>query len=635
MKEYKILLEMQKQEYVTAKQLSERLLVSEKTIRNSIQNMKSELERNGAQILSKSKIGYELIVFDYDAFSSFMKNCCYCEEDSSSPDRVNYILECFLLNSNKYIKLDDLAYELHVSKSCINRDIRDVKKILNDYGLNLESKPYYGLHIYGNEYNLRRCIVQYFSQLEEQSKGVSITDQSVLENIVSCTKDVLERSEYTINEFQFHSLVMHLFIAIMRIKKGNYVLIDNDKLAELKNFEEYQVAREIKKNLSDKLQIDIPDVEISYITIHLAAKRTIHNSEIQADNKIVVENRIQRVVDEILQHIYAVYNIDLRHDFELNISLMTHFVVMDIRLRYDLKMRNPLINSIKQNYQLAFIISQSCNEVIKKYYGKYLDDDELGYITLHLELAMERTGRGKKKSNVLIVCSTGQGTAQLLKYEYSKKFKEYINKIYTLDPTNLEKFNFDLVDYIFSTIEVDVPTNKPVILVNPILEKRDVEKITSFMMKESKTDCFFNEKLFFIDLKGSNPESVIKEMVSRIKEVMPLPDDFEDLILKRENLGMTSFQTGVAFPHPFIPCVDHTFVAIGILQKPVVWKENTIELVYLFALTKNVKKEDGIDDLYRLTGNLLSDRDRIKTIVQKKSFEIFKKNIFEIEMIGD
>ena len=244
-------------------------------------------------------------------------------------------------------------------------------------------------------------------------------------------------------------------------------------------------------------------------------------------------------------------------------------------------------------------------------------------------------GKGGEKKNILIICSTGSGTSRLLKYEYEKKFRHYVQDIYTADPSQLPYFDFDRVDYIFSTIQIEIPVSKQVILINPILERNDIENVPHIMMEKSKIRSFSRKELFFEHIQGETPEAVIEEMAEKIAEAESLPEDFKALILEREKLGVTSFTTGVAFPHPSRPCTEHTFVAVGILDRKILWKSNRVRMVYLFSLTRGKSKKEQLLGLYQLTGELLSDEDRIQDIVEKRSYENFIHHILEIEMAGE
>ncbi len=76
-------------------------------------------------------------------------------------ERIFYIIRRLLVNVG-YIKLDDLAEEMFVSRSTLNVDMPEVKRILYSYQLSLISKANYGITIKGHELNKRTCIEEYF-----------------------------------------------------------------------------------------------------------------------------------------------------------------------------------------------------------------------------------------------------------------------------------------------------------------------------------------------------------------------------------------------------------------------------------------------------------------------------------------
>ena len=636
MKELEVLLALQEHEYITAKQLAVQVQVSEKTVRNIIQSLRMELEEYGAHIESKPKLGYELKVTDEEKFLSFVHQMQNQNKEGLQPteERVLFILKVFLEHSSEYVKLDELAEMMHVSKSCVNRDIREVKQLLEASQLKLEARPYYGLRIIGEEHALRACIAQYWMRRSGESDEVVRFHHGMFQKLLDCTRKVLRKWNFQINELQVQNLAVHLFIAVIRIENGNCIPAESSLYEELTALKEYEIAQELRGCVQEALGLNIPYQETYYITIHLATKKNMAGDPAE-QKSIVISEQVQKVVDRIVDHVDQIYSLNLKEDIDLVMALYFHFVTLDFRLRYALRTVNPIMENIKQKYQMAFLIAQSCNEVIREFYPQSLNEDELAYIALYFELAMERQRKGGEKKNILIICSTGSGTSRLLKYEYEKKFRHYVQDIYTADPSQLPYFDFDRVDYIFSTIQIEIPVSKPVILINPILERNDIENVTHIMMEKSKIRSFFRKELFFEHIQGETPEAVIEEMAEKIAEAESLPEDFKALILEREKLGVTSFTTGVAFPHPSRPCTEHTFVAVGILDRKILWKSNRVRMVYLFSLTRGKSKKEQLPGLYQLTGELLSDEDRIQDIVEKRSYENFIHHILEIEMAGE
>ncbi len=636
MKELDILLALREGGYITAGQLAAQVQVSEKTVRNIIQSLRTEIEGYGAHIGSKPKRGYELKIIDEEKFLSFVRKLQDQKKAGlqSTEERVLFILRVFLEHSDEYVKVDDLAEMMHVSRSCVNRDIREVKKILEAGRLKLEARPHYGLRIIGEEHALRACIVRYWVQGSSGSDEAIRFNHVMFQKLMDCTKAVLAGWDFQINELQLQNLVVHLFVAVIRVENGNFIAAKSSLYEELVGLKEYEIAQELRISIGEALGLTIPEQEAYYITIHLAARKNMAGISSE-HNSIVISEQVQQVVDRIIDHVDQIYSLDLKEDIDLVMALSLHFVTLDLRLRYALRTVNPIMENIKQRYQIAFLIAQSCNEVIREFYPQPLDEDELSYIALYFELAMERQRKGGEKKNILIICSTGSGTSRLLKYEYEKKFRHHVQNIYTADPSQLPDFDLDKVDYIFSTIKIDVPVSKPVILIDPIPGRHDIENVTHLISEKSEIRSFFRKELFFDHIHGETPEDVIKEITEKIAKVEPIPEDFQKLVLEREKLGVTSFTTGVAFPHPSRPCTEHTFVAVGLLDKKVLWRSDRVRMVYLFSLAKGRNKDEHLPGLYRLTGELLSDEGRIRDIVEKRSYENFIDHLLEIEMAGE
>ena len=101
MKEKKLselLIRLKNEEYLTAKSLSEKLGVSEKTIRNWIKELNSSLEGNGGHIESKHGYGYFLVEEDSAQIQAMIHKLTREENflPITSENRVMYLLDYLL-----------------------------------------------------------------------------------------------------------------------------------------------------------------------------------------------------------------------------------------------------------------------------------------------------------------------------------------------------------------------------------------------------------------------------------------------------------------------------------------------------------------------------------------------------------
>ena len=107
-----------------------------------------------------------------------------------------------LLNSNDYVKSEDLAEKMFISRAQISKDIKNVKEKLKPYDLKIISKPYHGMKIEGTELNIRKYITNENLNAEKINDfhfGLSNTISNSLFNVNDIVTNILSESNYTIS----------------------------------------------------------------------------------------------------------------------------------------------------------------------------------------------------------------------------------------------------------------------------------------------------------------------------------------------------------------------------------------------------------------------------------------------------
>lgn len=240
--------------------------------------------------------------------------------------------------------------------------------------------------------------------------------------------EAMECKNYKIYDVGFQNLIVHIHIAIKRIQENHYVPMENVKLDNYVDELELEIANIYADRISKRFYVDFPKSEIEYIAIHLSGKKIIDLCK-EENGNLVIDQEINDIVNEMLEVVYDGFKIDFKNDLELIMLLGQHLVPLRVRINFDMKMKNPLLKDIKERYSLAYAMAAQSSTVINQRYDKELDDDEIGYIALILALALERQSTSIAKKNILLVCSSGKGSAQLLAYKLKDIFSEYINNV--------------------------------------------------------------------------------------------------------------------------------------------------------------------------------------------------------------
>lgn len=104
-------------------------------------------------------------------------------------------------------------------------------------------------------------------------------------------------------------------------------------------------------------------------------------------------------------------------------------------------------------------------------------------------------------------------------------------------------------------------------------------------------------------------------------------EEFCASVLAREQMGGTDFGNNVAIPHPEECFVKENVVCVAILDKPIRWSANTVQLVILAAIYDSASAQ--AQKFYQLTSSLISDRVQVKRIIAKQEYEHFMKLLLE------
>lgn len=629
---------------ITSEYIAQTLDVTSRTIRDDIKILDHTLEKHGAKVKSIRGIGFQLMIDDDKKFRHFLNQLLKNELDDQTPpnspdERITYLVKRFLLAEN-YLKLDDLCDEMHVSKSTIQNDLRSAKDLFNKYDLSLQQKPNYGLKLLGNEVKMRFAMSEHiFDRSEPVSRTVwksqltQLTNISMqnLEKVWSVIINEIKDNQITLSDIAINNLFIHIIIAYKRITDGHYVSIINQDLKDIKQQKEYQVALKIVTSTEQILKIKFPIEEIAYISIHLLGTKMVKQTSLtDTDLENILEKQTQVLTTKILDLIELKMKLNIRNDQELIIGLGLHLKPAINRYKYGMNVRNPMLHDIKLNYPVAFEAGVIAGMVLENEINVSIDENEIGYIALHIGAAIERNKLKTGPKRCYIVCASGLGSAHLIKYKLKSVFGSQINITGTTEYYKLNQIPFDQIDFIISSVPISEKLNIPVIVVNTILSRKDLTKIETYLnKKQNSLNDFIKEEFVFLNQTFLSKEAVLSFLVDQIQTKMNLPDNYLALIYEREAVAPTAYGNLIAIPHPITAQAKETFLTICTLQKPIDWAGKRVQFICLL----NVEK-DGHQDLeimYKGLIKIVENPSTVQQLIQAKNYHEFINNLITIE----
>lgn len=517
-------------EPIKISELAKLFNVSSRTIRYDLDAIDEFLKYNNLpQLIRKPNVGVkfsELLEHRNKALS-FLDTLSPYYYNLSQKERVNVILS-ELIQQRDYITINTLAEKLMVSRSTVISDLKKVKEWLEERGLYLKALPKYGVKVVGDEKQLRRAAIELLTEAIDIDKALDIVkapfygrslggsgqiaklfEDIDIPYIEQCVQIAERELETIFSDAAFSGLVIHIAIAIKRIQLGKDIVMPKEELKALEMTKEFAVASNIAKMLEDRFNVSIPVDEIGYITIHLlgsnVAKPKTYLNENWIEYQLLTEKIIRNVSERIKEN--------LLEDQQLFEGLLDHLRPTIYRLKHDLKLKNPILDEIKTNYRELFEIVRESLKPIEEYTGRNLNEEEIGYFVIHFGAAIERK-KTAISPNVLVVCSTGIGTAKLLSSRLQSVFDVHI--IDTIAFHQIKEVLKDKkIDLIVSTIPLKCDEVK-VVEVNPLLTDRDIEKLSKFLAKPQ------DKRLDVVDelMEIINRHCVIKDREKLLEDLL-------------------------------------------------------------------------------------------------------------------
>lgn len=610
---------------VTSEWIAKELGVSDRTIRNEIKQMQQNIESKGILIESIRGKGYVLKIVNAELFSKTLYQISTEEnniaaEFADQDTRVLYILRRLLLEKD-FIKLESFTDEMFISMSTLHNDLKRVKEILNKYNLKLINRPHYGSRVEGDEYMKRLCLSNSLLSRNKEAllKGDSLhfIDQELFKRIKEVIIQTVNKYKIEISDISLENLATHIVIACKRIEEGFVIKKLSDVLVDEYPFEKI-VANEIIKKVEEMTHLTFPDAEIDYIIVHLLGTKLLHQKGLM---EFIEFDEVGSIINCMLKRLKSELNWDFSQDREFIQALTLHIRPAMNRLRYKMNIRNPLLNDIKKKYPAAFegaIIASKC---IEEYLQIEVVEHEIGYIALHIGVALERMKLNKKKKKVLIVCASGVGSAKLLYYRLKNLFDQEIEIMDTINYYNLSSYDLSSIDLVISTVPIKENLGVPVQVVNIFLEDNDINAIKNFLsMNQIEEVTYLHPSRIFLQQDLQDKESVIRFLCDELYKQKLVPKDYVNLVLERESMAPTCFGNLVAVPHPITPVTDETFWTICTLKHPIRWHEQ--QMVQFICLL-NIKKgsQTDLDRMYQKIISIIENKSIVQKVIKSKTVD--------------
>ncbi|WP_259742744.1 BglG family transcription antiterminator [Latilactobacillus curvatus] len=510
------------------------------------------------------------------------------DRPQSKEERCHCILAKLLLGSAS-ITIQQLSNTLYVSRSTVENDLKKVKQKLAQFGLQL-AITHTGLSLIGSEHQKRQATVELISQYwgkRTEAKELNgqlvrhvqlpdnlnqLFEPALIKNILTALAELIEKSTLSFTDYEFQSLAIHLMMPAPTGGSNGAQPVVTPFIAET------QLLVQI---LERRFELTIPDFEQEYLNRHLV---TVQSKDTSVQT-IQTELRQSVGLPQLLRQQLA----QLAVDEELIQGLAVHLSSALRRLAMGLSINNPYTDEICQNFPQAFDQAVLLKPVLENQYQIQMNEDELAFISLHFEAFFERHSEDARLS-VVVVCSSGIGTSQLLGQRLAKTFAQElrITRIIALGELLATPIKESLV---ISTIAIK-GLSVPVIEVSPLLNRHDIGIIRQ-MITEQPTPtnhlvALLQPELTIVTQEQLTDQGAIELICQRLIDQGYAKPTVVQAALAREALASTALGR-VALPHADSQLITKPAIGLLIAPQSINWQHNDkVQLVFFMALNETV-----------------------------------------------
>lgn len=479
--------------------ISEKLGISSRTVLRELPAIEQWMDENDFTFIRKPGVG--LVIEEGPEAMELLEDLLGVERVQTiyTPKERRRLILGELLSLREPIKSFAFLSRFHISEGTLSKDLDALDEWLSTYQIRILRRPGIGISLEGSEGSYRQAIAN--AALEFMNEGeivkllrrsedkqpisspgfpenrlFSFIDQEVLMFVEKVLSDTEKKLNIKYTDSGYMALVVHLSLAIGRLRSGEKIEMELSELRRLQALPEYPVAEQIAEQIGKQLNFVVPPEETGFITMHLSSARIWPQKRRNRGQLQSINTR--QIVMEIVNRVEQEIGLPFHTSARMIDELTSHMDSMLSRLSMNIHLDSGQADAIRQNYPDIYqAVEKACEFLRDHLYIENISSSEVAFVAMHFAAAAEDFRVEQKKVAVAVVCPSGMGASRMLAANLMRSFHNIevrqILSAFNIEPDSLRENGIDLV---ISTVPLEI--DFPFICVSPIPKAQDMLIIT-------------------------------------------------------------------------------------------------------------------------------------------------------------
>ncbi|MDT2755447.1 BglG family transcription antiterminator [Enterococcus pseudoavium] len=612
---------IEKANYITTKELAELFHVSERTIHSDLNKIELWIKEKQLPLTIERKKGTGILLtglpHEKEQLKQLLTKKSAVESDKNQLQRM---LIFHLLVAKDGLSLDELAEKLFVSRRVVQKELASLDTFFSQHHLELVSKTRLGTFVTGDEQKKRQVLVKILRDMQkEDPQSLSLEEffaKDTVKVIQHTLRDVFEENHLE-QPAGLSSIEVHIYFMLERMKQAQKVKLSEDESNAVNHTAAQEISSQVLARLSTVYPIEFSPDEINYLALRIA---NLFSKESTTGFQTESRQLAAHLIDQTQQFL----DYSLEDDQLLAQNLISHLSSTYFRLNYGLSISNPLTESVFSTYTQLFLVLQL---ILEDYFEKepfYVPQEEIAYLTIHFQAAIERHHHNKSRNyQTLLISEYSKGMATFLEARLNRELPELtILDLVEYSP-QLDPREWPAVDFILATLPFQ-HESIPVIEISPMITETDLARVTKYILehvpnKRTQTfdlSIFTNPFLIFPKLTLTEPTDILRFMSHVLIENNYVYPEFVDSVLDRDQHSSTRVAALITLPHgnPFY--VKNSTISIATMAEPISWHGELISCVLLLAVRKEDLKNSEFKKLFSVIHYLEAHPDKMNQLLR-------------------